>query len=334
MAKATYYKKGNIAYLDMLFMSSWDQRWKSIEDQIFHKHPTLAWMLERKNTNMLGEGGEQFIAPLLVEENPNGGWINEEEGVSMDDFDPDAGATYWAKTLAYGTRWPRYQQRVNRGSNKKYSIIEHKEEVTIKSVKNLLAQAVYSGSGGASKQPEGLSRLIPPTVPASQSVSIGGLSPSTNAWWRTQGTDMSGSPATTNLESEMIDMHDTIELETGTPNVIFTHKDVKQIYEKNAMSFLTVDAKTKVGDATFEMVKFKSLPIIFDKFAPSGELRMVTNAGILWCVDPEFYMKWTDSKEAVNLPITKFRQLVTVCAMARIAARSHGCIFNISANGD
>jgi len=97
---------------------------------------------------------------------------------------------------------------------------------------------------------------------------------------------------------------------------------------------MTTDSKTKIGDATFETVKFKGLPIIFDKYAPSGELRMVTNSGLLWCVDPGYYMKWTDSKEAVNLPLTKFRQLVTVCAMARTSARSHGCIFNISANGD
>ena len=331
MPKATYQKRGSSTVdMDGLFASTLDYRKDDIVDQIFVKKPALAYMLERKQTQCINDA-EQFLIPMEHERNPNGGMIDEEEGISMDDFDPDTMAIYSAKTAAYGVRFGRKQKRVNAGKSKIYSLIDHKIKNTQKSLRDTLSSQLWTGSG-TGKQANGLTRLIPATAKASQSVSIGGLSPSTYAWWRTQATNMANMAAATYLEEEMLSMYNIIEDETGAPDVIFCDRATQEIYENNAKEFVRVDAR-KIANVTFTMTHYKDMPIIRDKEAPVGELRMITNDQISFEVDPDYWFEWTGWKEIPNLPFTTVKQVVCVFQMCRSAARGLGCIYNISVDG-
>ena len=86
-----------------------------------------------------------------------------------------------------------------------------------------------------------------------------------------------------------------------------------------------------MADFNFETVKYKSAPIAPSDQAPSGEMRFVDNDGIDFCVDPEYWFKWTPWKEQVDNPFTQHRQVLSVCQLARSSARSLGCIGSITA---
>lgn len=329
MAKKTYLKKGETASFDQLFATTIDNMTEAgLHDQYFRKRPILAMLLERKDTEMF-DGAQQANGLHEIGENPNGGWVGFNEGISMDDYDPFDGVQYWPKALAYGVIWTWEQQRVNRGKAAKHKLVERKIENTEKTIMKILSTGTWTGAGGSSNEMDGLPNLIPATVPASQSTAVGGVNPSTASWWRTQGINMSGKSATQDLENNMLTMYNNITAEGGDPDLIACDQTTHETYEKNALNFV-VYKPTKIADVTFDLCQYKGIGMTFDKDAPSGELRMITRADLGFGIDPNYWFDYTGWKEAQNVPYTKARQVVCVCNLVRHAARTHGCIFNIS----
>jgi len=330
MAKS-YYKVDNstTVEMDQLFVTTMDRRAKQLVDQIFKKNIALAFLLSMKDTTMI-QGGKQFIVPLEVEENPHGGWINDEEGIPMDDYDPVDAAIYGPKSLSYNVRFSREQRFVNRGDVRVHSLMSIKERNTIKSMQKRLEEAIWTGDGTNQKVMDGLPKIIPATVPASQSVTVGGISPSSKSWWRTQARNMSGMAAAAELEAELLTLYNDIALEGGTVNMNFTSQDIAETYEKNQMDYLSV-GMTKVGDFNFETIKYKGGPISFSDLAPAGEWRMVDKEALIFAVDPAYWMRWTKDKEQVDNPFTSHRQILSRCNLCRREARTLGCIYNITA---
>ena len=329
MGKKSYLKKGVAAEFDQLFVSTMDKMNENkVFDQYFRDRPMLAFLLERRDAEMFA-GAEQYQETLEIGENPHGGWIGFNEGVSMDDYDPFNGVQYWPKALAYNLTHTWEQQRVNRGKSMIFKLVEKKIENTRKTIMKLLSTGVWTGAGGSSKEMDGLPNLIPATVPASQSTAVGGVSPSTHSWWRTQGINMNGESSTAALENNMLTMYNNIVAEGGRPTLIACDQTTHESYEKNALDYVLYKP-TRIADVTFELCQYKGIGMTFDKDAPSGELRMISGEDLAFGVDPEYWFATTGWKEGQNVPYTKNRQVVCVCNLVRHAARTHGCIFNIS----
>jgi len=333
MAKSTYVRSGSGTIpVDELFVSTMIKRKNTIVDLVFKEKILLAKFLARKNTGLLSDGGDQFFIPMEVDVNPHGGWISETGGVSMNNFDPLAGATYLPKNIAYNVVFPRKDQRVNKGSSRLHSIIKIKEDNTVKSMRKDLEEAIVVGTGGTTLLPDGLTRLIPATARASQTTVIGNIDPAVFSWWRTQYISMTGRPALQFLPDDMLTMQNTIELEDGKVDWWFTTQTIAEMYEKNQLDFLT-RSETKVGDNNYMTIKYKGADIIMSKLAPSGEMRAIDDRAIDLCVDSDNWFDWTDWKEQVNVPKTKHKQILSVCATARNSAENLGCIDNISLTG-
>lgn len=69
--KVTYSRRGTESVpMDSIWATTKDKLTKLIKDQIFRAYPLLAYVYSRKNTEFLSDGGEQFIIPLELAENP------------------------------------------------------------------------------------------------------------------------------------------------------------------------------------------------------------------------------------------------------------------------
>ena len=331
MAKATYLKRGATPTMGETFLAVWDKLYDTTLDQFFREYPFLAWLKERQDTTMAA-GAEQIQLRAITSENPNGGWLNWGEGVSMDDFDPFDGLLYYWKLLGFGMQHSFYQKRTIRGDTKKFNSYEEKRQVTIQTIQKLLSTGAHTGSGGAGKQMDGLTRLIPATAKASQTVVIGNQSPATKAWWRSQYVNMSGFAAASDLEDKMLELWDDIRIPGGKVDVIVTDIPTRQIYEKNQIDFI-VTRDTKIADNNYELCQYKRKPIIDDADAESEELRMIDNRAIKFCVDPEYFLKWTGDKEIPDVPFSSVNQIACVCNLVRLSARWVGCLDNITEDG-
>lgn len=325
-----YTSRGQTPYMEQLFVTTMDKWHDKIEDMIHYEHPETALMKECKDTKWF-DGGTQFVMPVEIAENPNGGMIDEETGLSMDDFDPNDGLIWTVKHAGYGVRWSKSQQRMNRGSSKRFSIIEQKIDATVKSLRTTMIDQFWNGSGSG-KNANGMSILIPAQTRATQNTSgttIGGKTPVGNLWWQTWGTDMTGLSSTRYLEDKLINMWNNIKGEGGNPNVHITDQTTYETYEANCMDTV-VTSPTKFADATFELPQFKRQPIVFSKSAPSGQWRMFDKKAFKYLVDPDYDIAWTGHKEIPNVPFTKVQQVIIDFQFARVQARHMGCIFSIS----
>jgi len=326
MAKATYTKRGGTVEMNQLFATTLDKVQDYVEEQIFKDRPALAVCMENKDEKMFA-GSEQARGSIITGKNPNGGWINENDGLSMDDYDPFEQYLYYPKHAGYGVRWSKEQQRVNRGSGKIMSLIDEKIENTVESLRDTINEGLWGSGGG--DQMNGLQNMIPATVPASQTTSFGGINPSTTSEWRTKAINMTGLSSISDLEDNMLQMWNDIYVDKGKVDYIFTDQTTHQTYEKNARDFIYT-SEVKIADTNFELCQYKRKPLIFDNEAPSGEMRFIDRRHFKMAIDPEYWFAWTDWKEAVNLPFTKFKQVLCDLNLCTNARRRLGCIFNIS----
>ncbi len=327
--KATYQKPYGSPVFDQVFLSTWDKMRDTLIDQYFRKFPALVWMMDRKDTDLIGDGGEQFIVPMEVGENPTVGAIDYDEGISMDDYDPFMAGRYDARLVGGGVANPMELQVVNKGSGKNFSIYQKKTENTVKTIRKALSFQLWSGNG-TKPNALGLPTLIPATAKTAQTTTIGGIDQSTYTWFRTQAINMANMGAANDLESQMLNMYNTIVAEAGAPDVIFTDQTDIEIYETNARDFFVVDSKVKVADVTFELCKYKNMPMIWDVDAPAGELRMITSENFKFLADPAFWFRWTAEKELPDVPFKTVKQCVVRYNFARLTGRDHGCIYNIA----
>ncbi len=326
----TYTKRGATAEMNDLFAAQLDKQYPNgtLINAIAKKKPMLATLLAVKDTVLLA-GSEQVQVKISKERNPNGGWVDEGEGLSLDNFQHTATAIYFPKHIAYSVRWTREELRVNRGAGKLFSIIDTKIENTKEALDNDLSTGLHGT--GANKQMDGLQKLIPAQTKATQSAStntIGGQAIS-NDWWQTYGINMTGYSSLTWLEKYMLNAKNTVETNNGKTDWIFTDQTTWETYWNNARDFIVTEP-TKIADMTFDLIKFMGIPIMFDEKAASGEMRGIDKRRFLFCVDPEFWMKWTDWLPFLNVPDDKVKHVASTCNTVRTGAREHWCIFNIA----
>ncbi len=331
MPKATYKVKNEDAIMNQLFVTTTDKRGPVLIDLWSRDHPDAAWMMSRKEDTYMASG-QQFLLPLETGQNPNGGAIGPREGVSLEDYDPLDMARYWPKYYAWNVMRDWEQMAANKGTEAKINLMAAKIDNTVNTALLVFAQHLWTGSGGTSKEMDGLQRLIPATAKASQTTEIGGITPSaTNDWWRTHFISMTGKSAAGKLEENMLVLWTDIQDDGGTVNIIFTDKRTHNTYEINKENLLVIDSKVTIGDATFELIKYKGIGMIHSVNAPIGEMRFIEDKAVKFCVDPAYWMKWTPWKQPIDLPVGDVKQFYSRCQMARMNAWHLGCIGNIAA---
>lgn len=329
MAKATYTRLGTTATHSQLFAFVMDRVAPYIEDLVTKDKPGLAFFSAYKDSELL-EGGEQVRFRMRTGYNPNGGWVDENEPISTDDYDPYEISYYYPKHLAYGLTWTKQQMRAVRNGVNVGSLIEDKMDNTIDSVQRDLETGIHGTS--IQKEMNGLKDLIPASTPATQNssgVKVGELSPQGNSWWQSQGTDMSSVSSVSELENQMMNMWNTIHVEGGKVDIIFSDQTVAETYEKNMREFLQ-GGLIKIGDWNYDLIQYKGVPIVFSSESSSGEMRFVDKRHCKMAVDPMFYYGWTDWKEVPNVPFSKHAQLVLDLQMCRGNPRRLGCLFSIA----
>ncbi len=328
MAKNSYQLPGASATFEQNFVAAMDLWLPQVENQWKMDDADLAWLLAKKNEDYF-DGGNQIVIPLEISQNPTVGWRKEGSGVSMDDYDPFDAASYWIKDLAGNVIYTKQQMRIVRGDMQRFNLLNAKIENTINTMRANLQIGMHQGAGGSSDEMDGLPNLVPATAAASQSTKVGNIDPSSYSWWRSQYASMSGKSAVSDLEDELITARDDIKAQGGNVDVHFTTQALNAIWEKIQMSYMTV-AKSRIGDASFELVQALGQPIIWSPYSPAGEWRCLTSRTIKFGVDPRYWMAWTDPKPLPNVPFANVKQIVCDCNMARSSARQNKCIANIS----
>lgn len=242
---------------------------KQLIDNIFNDYPFLSYIngklgvaLRGKDIKRTVDGGESIVEHVLYELN---GTVKSYAGAETLDTTLQEGMTIarfnW-KQYAVSVSITGLEKRNNQGESGMINLLSAKTKQAELSLKDRMSTDCFGdGTGNGGKNITGLAALISTTA------TVGGLNPTTYAWWKSTVTS-AGSFAAGGFD-KMRTMFNTITYGNNKPDSIFTDQTSFEYYEK-ALQPQERFSSNKAADAGFMNLTFKNVPIMFDRSCTSG----------------------------------------------------------------
>lgn len=250
---------------------------KTLVDNIFNDYPFLSYINGKLGKALRGEsikrtvnGGESIVEHLLYEKNST---VKSYSGAETLDTTLQEGHTIarfsW-KQYAAAIGITGFEKRCNQGEAGMINLLTAKTKQAELSLKDRMAvDAFGDGTGNGSKNLTGLKALI------SSTATVGGLSPTTYTWWKSDVTSSAGSFAANGVD-KMRTAFNNITYGNDKPDSIFTTQTIYEYYEKSQEPKERYASNT-VADAGFMNLMFKGVPVIFDRACTDGYMYLLNS---------------------------------------------------------
>jgi len=247
-------------------------------DNIFTHYPYLSWlngslgdvMRTDRAKNDDGErevkrvvsGGETIVEQLLYGKSSA---VKSYAGYDVLDTTPQDGMTIarfnW-KQYAATITISGLEKRNNMGESQLIDLLQAKTTQAEMSLRDMMSTDSFGdGTGNNSKTFTGLKALVSTTA------TVGGLSPTTFTWWASQAQTAASFAA--NGLAAMRTLYNSCTFGNDRPSIGFTTQTVYEYYEA-LMNPLERITDTKVADLGFENLRFKGVPILWDRSCTAG----------------------------------------------------------------
>jgi len=266
---------------------------RKLQDNIFDWYPALSWLVGRLGNTLRGagphtgqdaprgkerlrklDGGESIVEHLMYEVSSA---VKSYSNYETLDTTPQEGLTiarfswrqYGASISISGL-----ERRNNNGEAEMLDLLKAKTTQAEMSMRRRMSTDIW-GSNADGKSFDGFGTVLSTTA------TLGGLSPTTYSWWQPTIT-ASGSFAAQGL-SDMRTNFNTISYGEDTPDAGFCPQSVFEFFE-NTFLPLQRYGDEKAANTGFQTLKFKGIPIIFDRSATSGTMTFLNSDYLCLCV--------------------------------------------------
>jgi len=256
-----------------------------LTEQVFEDFVALNWL---KNADSYREedGGERIFVPLVKEKNTTAGFFDMYDPIAVTPVTPLTGAFYEWKEMAVSISIAHKEERQNSGKHKILPLLQSRIDNARQSLSDLLAASLFATTQ-VDKKPESIDVICDSTG------TVGTIPRATYTWWAANETT-SGSFAAQGL-SDMRTMYNTCSSSAGkdAPNFIVTTQSVYEYYE-GVLQPQERFADPVMADGGFQSLRFKTAPVVFDQYVPSGRmyflnskyLNLVMDSGTNFVVSP------------------------------------------------
>lgn len=227
-----------------------------ITDQIFRSN-VLTNKLYKNGTKL--SGGAFIVQNLAYAEGP-GGSFEGMEAHDVSERDQFAPAIFNWKHYYVSITVRRADELKNSGKAALGKLLMNKMKIAEKTMRNLLAQGIYS-DGGSSKDITGLRAMVATTAV------YGNISKTTNAFWRSQ---VDSTTTTLSINSMRTMMGQCTE-DTDTPDLMVCPQAVYDIYY-GLLQPQQRFASESMAKGGFTSIMFEGRPLAVDSHCPAGFL--------------------------------------------------------------
>lgn len=317
-------------FLDNLYTTTWQNMKDDVADQVFNATPFFFWL--RDKGKLRTEMGGRFISePLQYAKNDNVGWIGRGGTVPLNDFQHLTIAKYdWKYMYGSLVRFGTDDQQ-NRGKNQIINLMNSKMENTKNALTSEL-EGKLAGGAAVGDEIDGLKLLVAddPTL----SATVGGINQSTNSWWRNKSKNMTGINLNANLEYWMRNMLNNVGNNLGMdmPDIIVSGQEAYEAYEDTQTNYVRL-VNNKLGDAGFENLKFKGLPVIWTPSittANADRMYFLNTKYISFVYDPVMYFDMTEWKAIPDQVNDRAAQIITAGSFTVSRRRCQGVLYNMN----
>lgn len=251
----------NSSWTDIL-TTTMNNRSKKLADNVSDSTAILSRFKEKGRIRKVS-GGVSILQELEYAENSNAMWYSGYEQLAIAPQDLFTAAEYNWKQAACAVTISGLEQLQNASEEKMIDLLRSRIGNAEKTMKNLIAEAMYSdGTGTNSKTIGGLQLLVADTP----TNTVGGISGSTYSWWKNISYDLSslGSTASaTNIQTHMNSTYVLLCRNNEAPDLILSDNNY---YTKYLGSLQTIQRITndKMASAGFQNLKYMGADVVLD----------------------------------------------------------------------
>ncbi len=278
---------------DAYLTTTMDNYRKTLYDNIFNDVPLISYAngklgiaVRGKTIKRYESSGNRITEQLMYGKNSTVSSYSGAETLPAVLQDGITEAVYSWKQYAGDISITNLQKATNSGEAQIINLLQaliKQTELTFKEKLNLGAWG--DGTGNSSKDLTGLQALISATT------TVGGISPTTHTWWKSDVTSNVGS-FIANGRDAMRTAFFNVSKGADKIDVIFTTQSIWEAFEK------TLEPEVRrshdgVANSGFENITYRSIPVIIDDDCPSGEMFGLNSNYINYVVHPDFDMSHT-----------------------------------------
>ncbi len=239
-----------------------------LQEQIFTSK-VLTWALEKGGSFDNEDGGKKIIQPLMYGKTTN---VGSYSGSDVFKTDANSGITVaeypWRQY--YGLmHFEGIEEAMNSGSSAVLNLIKSRMSQLELSMSEDINEMLYlDGSGNTNKDFFGLSALVSAADPSWGD--LGGIDRTDNTWWKSQVIDGASLPSgVVTFNENMRRLFNNCSEGNDHPNIIIGTQGAFERYEGDLVPNLRY-GDSKTGDAGFQNLLFKNVPMAYDAYADAG----------------------------------------------------------------
>jgi hypothetical protein len=284
--------------------ASIQKRSKKVQDNVT-KNNGLLYRLMKKGKFRSIDGGEYILEELSFAENGNATFYSAYDLINTAAQDVISAAQFSIKQAAVAVTYSGLEILQNSGEPKMLDLVEKRLEVAEASLKNLIAQGLYSdGTGYGGKQITGLQAAVAsnPTTGTYGSID---RSTTVGTFWRNQTGSIGATMTAANIVPAMNALWAKLVRGSDHPDLIVFDNNCWSYYTGN-LQLLQRFGDSDLGQAGFTTLKFMNADVLLDGgyggFAPA-------NTGYFLNTD---YIYWRPHKDRNFAPVLGGKQRASI----------------------
>ena len=234
-----------------LMATAIDSRTGEIADNVAWANPILS-NLKQKGRIKTASGGNQIIEELSFTQNPNGGAYDGYDPLPMAPADVISASQWDWKQYAVPVVISGREEMQNSGKEALLDLLESRLEVAQSTMANLIETGLYGdGTGYGGKALVGLAAIVEILATASQTSTVGGISRTNWAFWRSYYATASTATAAL-LQAAMATMYGSLQRGSDAPDVIIMGSEMwaEWLASQQNLQRFTDPNKAKAGFTT------------------------------------------------------------------------------------
>ena len=313
--------------LDNLYTTTWQNMKRVVVDQIFDSTPFWFWL--KANGGLESVSGGRFLTePLRYAKSERVKFIGRGGTVSLSDqeFLTEA-VDDWKYLVDSIVRFGVDDQK-NRGKNRIMSFMNAKLANSRDSLVDKIESTLPADNTSVPLSFVGLQTLVSDSV--SGSLVVHGINQQGNTWWRNQTKDMTGLSFAIQGHAEMRTMlNDTSNnIRNDSPNIILSGQTPYEYYEDTVTEQKRIVNK-KLGDAGFENIQFKGIPMIWSPSVASTRMYFLNTRFLKFKFDPSMNFDMTEWKAIPDQVNDRAAQIIIAGNLMTSRRRVHGVLHTI-----
>jgi hypothetical protein len=318
--------------LGLLVASTYEHQYPNKpEDNIFNSFATF-YALGEKGFKVSAEGGRVFECPLEYAVNPTMQMVGEFDLLDTTRVDVFDVARYDQKICAGTVEYSYLEESRNRGSDRKFDVIEGRIENGRSSHMSTLNTQMWNTAAPSTNE----ITSIPTIISATPTVgTVGGINAASFSFWRNrQNAGTKTTTAFDNLRSTMETTFNQCSLGgiKKTPTFAIADRFSFEGYVGTQTSLIRYvgDGRSPM-DASFmnSAVKFKEIPLAYDEDHPSARVDFLNPAVLKFEYLSGAWMK-LDAAVVPNNQLVNTHKLYTFGNLISSARRHLGCVTAIT----